>query len=64
MSSLSKKELLVQKIKAEVDIERLTDLLANDFLLQQAAQELKQTINEVEKGVKNGQNILLVKAQK
>lgn len=48
MKSL-KRTMLVKKIKAEVDIERLTDLLANDFLLQEAAQELKGTIEQIEK---------------
>ena len=46
---LRKRIMLVEKIKAEVDIERLTDLLANDFLLQKAAGELAETINEVER---------------
>ena len=41
--------MLVQKIKAEIDLDRLTDLLANDYLMQQAAQELKETIDAVEK---------------
>lgn len=45
----NKREMLVQKIKADVDIDRLTDLLANDFLMQQAAEELRETINEAEK---------------
>lgn len=49
MSMLNKRQLLVNKIKAEVDIDRLTDLLANDFLLQEAAGELAETINEVER---------------
>lgn len=47
--SLQNRIMLVKKIKAEVDIERLTDLLANDFLMQEAAGELKETINQIER---------------
>jgi len=42
--------MLVQKIKAEVDIDRLTELLANDYLMQQAAQELKESVEDAERG--------------
>ena len=48
MKSQSRK-MLVEKIRAEVDIERLTDLLANDFLMQEAAGELEETINKIER---------------
>ena len=46
---LQKRIMLVEKIKAEVDIERLANLLANDFMMQEAAGELAKTINEVER---------------
>lgn len=52
MNWRNKRELLVQKIKAEVDTDRLTELLANDYLMQQAAHELKETIESTEKGGK------------
>ena len=45
----NKRELLVQKIKAEIDLERLTDLLAEDYM-QQAAHDLKESIEDAEKG--------------
>ena len=41
--------MLVKKIKAELYLERLTDILANDFMLQDEAEELKETINKIEK---------------
>ena len=41
--------MLVKKIKAELDIERLTDIIANDFILQDDADELKETIDKIEK---------------
>ena len=41
--------MLVKKIKAELDLERLTDILANDFMLQDEADELKETIDKIEK---------------
>ena len=44
-----KRTMLVKKIKAELDIERLTDILANDFMLQDEADELKETIDKIEK---------------
>lgn len=49
MIMLNKRTMLVRKIKAEVDIERLTDLLANDFLIQEAAGELEETIKQAER---------------
>ena len=36
-------------IKAEIDYERLTDLLADDYL-QQAAQNLKESVEDAERG--------------
>ena len=44
-----KRTMLVKKIKAELDLERLTDILANDFMLQDEADELKETIDKIEK---------------
>ncbi len=41
--------MLVQIIKAELEYERLTDLLAEEYL-QQAAQELKDSIEDAERG--------------
>ena len=41
--------MLVKKIKAELDLERLTDILENDFILQDEADELKETIDKIEK---------------
>ena len=41
--------MLVKKIKAELDLEMLTDILANDFMLQDSAGELKKTIEKIEK---------------
>ena len=50
MKWLNKREMLVQKIKAEVDLDRLTELLANDYLMQQAAKELKESVESAERG--------------
>ena len=44
-----KRTMLVKKINAELDLERLTDILANDFMLQDEADELKETIDKIEK---------------
>ena len=44
-----KRMMLVKTIKAELDLEMLTDILANDFMLQYAAGELKETIDKIEK---------------
>ena len=41
--------MLVKKINAELDIEMLTDIMANDFILQDEADELKETIDKIEK---------------
>ena len=41
--------MLVKKIKAELDLEMLTDIMANDFILQDDAYELKETIEKIEK---------------
>lgn len=45
---LNKRQLLINKIKSDVDIERLAELLANDFMLQDAAGDLEKTIEQVE----------------
>lgn len=44
-----KRTMLIKKIKAELDLERLTDIMANDFILQDEANELKETIDKIEK---------------
>lgn len=44
-----KRGLLVQIIKAEIEFDRLTDLLAEDYM-QQAAHDLKESIEEAERG--------------
>jgi hypothetical protein len=36
-------------VKAEIDLQRLTDLLAEEYM-QQAAQELKDSIEDAERG--------------
>lgn len=46
---LNKRNLLVEKIRAEIDLDRLADLLANDYMMQEAAGELKKAIEEVER---------------
>lgn len=52
MSWQNKRGLLVQMIKAELEYERLTDLLAEDYM-QQAAHDLKNSIEDAER-VKHG----------
>ena len=49
MRSQNKRKMLIQMIKTEIDLERLTDLLADDYI-QQAAQELKGSVEEAERG--------------
>ena len=44
-----KRMMLAKKIKAELDLEMLTDIMANDFILQDEADELKETIDKIEK---------------
>ena len=41
--------MLVKKIKAELDLESITNIMANDFILQDYADELKETIDKIEK---------------
>ena len=41
--------MIVKKIKSELDIERLTDIVENDFILQDDADEPKETIYKIEK---------------
>lgn len=45
----NKRKMLLQMIKSEIDLERLTDLLADDYL-QQAAQNLKESVEDAERG--------------
>lgn len=44
-----KREMLVQIIKAELEYDRLIDLLADDYM-QQAAQQLKDSVEDAERG--------------
>lgn len=44
-----KREVLVQIIKAEMDYDRLTDLLADEYM-QQVAHELKDSVEDAERG--------------
>lgn len=41
--------MLVQIIKAELEYERLVDLLADEYM-QQAAQNLKDSVEDAERG--------------
>ena len=45
----NKREMLVQIIKTELEYERLTDLLAEEYM-QQAAHNLKDSIEDAERG--------------
>jgi hypothetical protein len=51
-SMWNKRKLLVQIIKSEIECDRLTDLLADEYI-QQTAQELKESVESAESG-KNG----------
>lgn len=48
MSWQNKRGILVQMIKSEIEYERLTDLLAEDYM-QQAAQGLKASVEDAER---------------
>ena len=41
--------MLVQIIKAEIEYDRLIDLLADDYM-QQVAQDLKNSVEDAERG--------------
>ena len=41
--------MLIQIIKSEIEYDRLIDLLADDYI-QQAAQELKNSVEDAERG--------------
>lgn len=43
-----KRKMLVEIVKAELEYDRLVDLLAQDFM-QQAAQELKGSVEDAER---------------
>ena len=43
-----KRKMLVQMIKAEIDLERLTDLLAEEYM-QQTAHDLKDSVEDAER---------------
>lgn len=43
------RKALVQMVKAELDLERLTDLLAEEYM-QRAASDLKESIENAERG--------------
>lgn len=45
----NKREMLIQIIKAEMDYDRLTDLLADEYM-QKAAHDLKDSIDDAERG--------------
>lgn len=47
--NLQSRKKLVQMIKAEIDLERLTDLLAEEYA-QQAARNLKKSVEDAERG--------------
>ena len=49
MSWHNKREMMIAAIKAEIDLDRLTDLLAEDYM-QQAAQDLKGSVESAERG--------------
>ena len=49
MKWLNKRSMLVGMIKAEIDLDRLTDLLAEEYV-QQAAHDLKVSIEDAERG--------------
>jgi hypothetical protein len=46
---MQKRNKLLKLVKAEIDLQRLTDLLAEEYM-QQAAQELKDSIEDAERG--------------
>ena len=43
------RQRLVELVKAEINLDRLTDLLAEDYM-QQAAQQLKDSVEDAERG--------------
>lgn len=43
-----KQNMLIQIIKSEIEYDRLVDLLAEDYM-QQAAQELKESVEDAER---------------
>ena len=45
----NKRDLLIQIIKAEMDYDRLTDLLADEYM-QKVAYDLKDSIDDAERG--------------
>lgn len=47
--NLQNKNKLIHKIKAEIDLDRLTELLAADYM-QQIAHDLKDSIENAERG--------------
>lgn len=49
MKRQNKRALLVQIIKSEMEYDRLTDLLADEYM-QKAAQDLKDSIDDAERG--------------
>lgn len=44
-----KRKMLVEIVKAELEYDRLVDLLAQDYM-QQAAKDLQDSIEEAERG--------------
>ena len=49
MRQQNKREMLIQFVKAEIELDRLTDLLADEYM-QQAAKDLKDSIEDAERG--------------
>ena len=49
MKLRNKREMLIQIIRAEMDYDRLTDLLADEYM-QKVAYDLKDSIDDAERG--------------
>ena len=49
MNWLNKREMLVQIIRSEIEYDRLTELLAEEYM-QQVAHDLKDSIESAERG--------------
>lgn len=46
---MQKRKKLLKLIKAEIDLDRLTDLLADEYM-QKAAHDLKDSVEDAERG--------------
>ena len=49
VNTLNKRQLLVQMIKTDIEYDRLMDLLADEYI-QQEAQNLKDSVEDAERG--------------